>query len=64
MPVYDVAQTSAVRLLKKRLEESGMHINDFAKLLIRNERTVRRWLDGDSPIPQVVVDFLKTYKAA
>ncbi len=39
------------------IERSGLSAPAFAlRILLRNERTIRRWLKGDSPIPQVVVD--------
>lgn len=47
-------------LLEKAIEASGFSARRFAKdVLIRDERTVRRWLAGDSPIPKPVVEFLK-----
>lgn len=46
-------------LLSFRIEESGLSATQFAiQVLRRDARTIRRWLAGDSPIPQVVEDFL------
>lgn len=46
-------------LLRKRIEASGLSARQFAmKILLRDERTVRRWLAGDSPIPEPVIRFL------
>lgn len=47
-------------LLAKRIAESGLPARRFAtEVLLRDERTVRRWLAGDSPIPEPVLEFLK-----
>lgn len=49
-------------LLTQAIEASGMSARRFAvRVLIRDERTVRRWLAGDSPLPRPVRDFLATY---
>lgn len=46
-------------LLERAIEASGLSARQFArKVLIRDERTIRRWLAGDSPIPEPVVEFL------
>lgn len=50
-------------LLRDAIEASGLSARRFAvEVLIRDERTVRRWLAGDSPIPTVVVEWLRAYK--
>jgi hypothetical protein len=47
-------------LLRTAIERSGLSARAFAvRVLIRDERTVRRWLAGDSPIPAVVVQRLR-----
>lgn len=49
-----------VELLRTAIERSGLSARAFAKdILLRDERTVRRWLAGDSPIPQAVIDWLR-----
>lgn len=49
----------AIQLLRARLEESGLSSTQFAKrCLMREPRTVRRWLAGDSPLPNLIVDWL------
>lgn len=61
-PRSDDPQTRAeeVALLKRRIEESGLSTRAFAmEVLRRDGRTVRRWLAGNSPIPQLVLDFLE-----
>jgi hypothetical protein len=51
-----------VALLEQAIKASGLSDRRFAvEVLIRDERTVRRWLAGDSPIPAVVADFLGEY---
>lgn len=41
--------------LRRAIEASGLSARRFAReVLIRDERTVRRWLAGDSPIPEPV----------
>jgi hypothetical protein len=48
-------------VLRSAIEASGLSARRFAvEVLLRDERTIRRWLAGDSPIPQVVLDFLKS----
>jgi hypothetical protein len=47
-------------LLRDMIHGSGMSARAFAeKMLLRDERTVRRWLAGDSPIPAPVVRWLE-----
>lgn len=48
-------------LLAQRIEASGLSIEDFNRAFLhRNERTIYRWLAGDSPIPVPVVAFLSS----
>lgn len=49
-----------VELLRAAIARSGLSARAYAtEVLLRDERTVRRWLAGDSPIPEPVVSFLK-----
>jgi hypothetical protein len=42
-------------LIAKAIEVSGKSARRFAvEDLVRDERTVRRWLAGDSPLPRAV----------
>jgi hypothetical protein len=42
------------------IKRSGLSARAFARdVLWRDERTVRRWLAGDSPVPAVVADRLR-----
>lgn len=46
-------------LLRRAIEATGLSARRFAvEVLVRDERTVRRWLAGDSPIPHAVRDRL------
>jgi hypothetical protein len=52
-------QATALRLLREAIRQSGMSASRYARrVLIRNDRTVRRWLAGESPIPDAVRAFL------
>ena len=47
------------RLLERCIAESGLTQHDFAvAVLVRDARTVRRWLSGDRPVPALVVQYL------
>ncbi len=47
-------------LLARVIAASGLSARQYAvTVLLRDERTVRRWLAGDSPIPAPVVEYLK-----
>src|SRR5688572_17421431 len=47
-------------LLALMIKRSGLSARAFARdVLWRDERTVRRWLAGDSPVPAVVADRLR-----
>ena len=48
-----------VEMLKAAITKSGLSSSGYAtEILTRDPRTVRRWLDGETPIPPVVVEFL------
>ncbi len=52
-------------LLAAKIEASGLSARRFAReVLVRDERTIRRWLAGDSPIPEAVISFLNEKDAA
>lgn len=47
-------------LLAQVIERSGLSARQYAMtVLLRDERTIRRWLAGDAPIPEPVLKFLK-----
>jgi len=50
----------AVALLRAAIAASGLSARRYAtEILTRDERTVRRWLSGQSPIPQAVLRYLQ-----
>jgi hypothetical protein len=52
-------------LLRDAIRLSGLSTRSFAEtVLVRDERTVRRWIAGEAPIPDVVTRFLNRYLAA
>jgi hypothetical protein len=54
------APVSDADLLRRAIEASGLSARRFAReVLIRDERTVRRWLAGDSPMPEPVIAKLR-----
>lgn len=49
--------------LERALERFGKSVEHFAAhVVMRNPRTVRRWLSGESPIPKEVRDKLKEWE--
>ncbi len=55
----------AVDLLRLRIEESGLSAGEFARdVLLRDERTVRRWTSSAGPIPRRVLEWLQEPKVA
>jgi len=54
-----MTKTEQITLLKGIILASGLSARRFARdVLIRDERTIRRWLAGDSPMPAAVIRFL------
>lgn len=53
-------RTESIVLLRSAIKRSGLSARKFAtEILVRDERTVRRWLAGDAPIPDAVLRFLE-----
>lgn len=53
----------AVARLREYVTESGLTAEAFARdVLLREPRTVRRWISGENPIPQLVVQWLANPK--
>jgi hypothetical protein len=49
-----------ITLLQSAIDRSGLSARQYAMtVLLRDERTIRRWLAGDAPIPAAVVAWLK-----
>lgn len=52
-------QAERVNLLRKAIKASGLSSRRYAEtVMIREPRTVRRWLTGESPIPDAVIRWL------
>lgn len=57
----ELPRTKAERIamLRADIARSGLSNRKYAEdVLMRDERTVRRWLAGDQPIPEVVLRWL------
>ena len=58
----DIKQTPsyyAIAQLRAAIDRSGLSASAYARtVLIRDPRTVRRWMAGDSPIPDAVREYL------
>ncbi len=51
--------TDPIRLLRRAIKRSGLSNRKYATdVLTRDERTIRRWLSGQSAIPRAVVERL------
>jgi hypothetical protein len=58
----DPEVAARIKLLSHAIELSGLSVTRFAvEVLIRDDRTVRRWLAAETDIPPVVRDFLISY---
>ena len=54
-----------IRLLRRAIKESGLSARKYATVILtRDERTVRRWLAGDTAIPRAVVERLTSEAAS
>ena len=45
---------SDAELLRRAIAASGLSVRKFADVLIRDPRTLFRWLSGESPLPKAV----------
>lgn len=58
-------QALALTRLRAAIAASGLSAVIYARtVLIRDPRTVRRWLAGDSPIPESVIQYLERHADA
>lgn len=54
------ASAANITLLRAAIEASGLSITRWAREVAwRDERTVRRWLAGETPIPGVVLSRIR-----
>jgi hypothetical protein len=52
------------QLIRAAIEASGLSARRFAtRIICRDERTVRRWLDGEVEIPAVAREWLERWLA-
>lgn len=59
-----LADMTDCQLLEAAIERSGLSARKYAELvLVRDERTIRRWLKGTSPIPKAVREMLQVQAA-
>lgn len=53
-------QARRIGLLQEAIAASGLSNRQYAEqVLVRDERTIRRWLAGVNPIPAMVVKFIE-----
>ena len=45
-------------LIRRAIQATGLSARRFAALVWRDERTVRRWVSGESPVPNTVRERL------
>ena len=45
---------SDAELLRAAIAASGLSVRKFAVVLVRDPRTLFRWLSGESPLPRAV----------
>lgn len=51
-------------LVRQAVTLSGLSVTKFAEdVMLRESRTVRRWLTGKSPIPKLARQYLEQYVA-
>ena len=65
MPDVPATRSEAVALLRAAIQRAGLSASEYARtVLVRDPRTVRRWLSGQSPIPQAVLDLIQRERVA
>lgn len=56
---YYLGGVTDSELIQAAIKASGLSARKFAEMvLLRDERTIRRWVAGKSPIPRVVREML------
>jgi len=52
-------QTESIALLRAAIDRSGLSLGEYAReVLVRDTRTVARWVAGEKPIPAAVLAML------
>lgn len=60
-----VSRSEEIALLRAAIDRSGLSVTAFARtVLVRDIRTVQRWLSGDRQIPKAVLDLLQRERVA
>lgn len=55
----DPTRAEQIARLRAAIDRSGLSVRRYATtVLMRDERTVRRWIAGEQPIPRAVVEYL------
>lgn len=59
MPDVPQTRSQEIALLSEVIRQSGLSVEKYAEtVLVRDPRTLRRWLAGDRQIPRAVLDRL------
>ena len=54
----DTTRAAEIARLREAIRASGLSITEYARhVLVRDGRTLRRWLAGDRQIPRAVLDL-------
>jgi len=57
----DPTRAAEIARLCEAIRASGLSITEYARrVLVRDSRTLRRWLAGDRQIPQAVLELIET----
>jgi hypothetical protein len=60
MPDVPATRSEAAAILRAAIQRTGLSVSQYAaRVLVRESRTVRRWLAGELQIPRAVLDRLK-----
>lgn len=59
----DTDREKGAEVVRAAIKASGLSATEWAKTVaLREPRTVRRWVSGESPVPEVVIDWLREQK--
>lgn len=62
-PRIETSQAEARELLRQALEQTNLSARSFAHVLVVDERTIRRWLAADRPMPGPVIQLCRLLSA-
>lgn len=61
----EIEQSNHRELLRAAIDRSGLSDRKFATtIMVRDERTIRRWLAGDRAIPVAVMEWVERFMSA